>query len=90
MSKVKGFPGNQSFNVSPKRNLTKKNAWWQIGKSNNPRQQHQKKEDQAIKAFWFSVTHSGPGTDDMAGKTASTLKHVVRQHICCALAGHII
>ena len=45
MSKVKGFPGNQSFNVSPKRNLTKKNAWWQIGKSNNPRQQHQKKED---------------------------------------------
>jgi hypothetical protein len=29
MSKAKGYPANQGFNVSPCRNLTKKNAWWQ-------------------------------------------------------------
>jgi len=30
----KGNPANQPFNVSARKNLTKKNAWWQVGKSN--------------------------------------------------------
>jgi hypothetical protein len=28
MSKAKGNPASQSFCVSPRRNLTKKNSWW--------------------------------------------------------------
>ena len=35
MSKVRGFPHRQSFNVTPRRNLTKHKAWWQIGSTNN-------------------------------------------------------
>jgi hypothetical protein len=43
MSKVRGYPHHQSFNVSPRRNLTKKRAWWQVGKTNN--RSHGKRED---------------------------------------------
>jgi len=28
MSKVKGYPDAQPFNINGRRNLTKKNAWW--------------------------------------------------------------
>lgn len=28
MSKAKGFPSNQPFNVSARRNQTKRNSWW--------------------------------------------------------------
>ena len=41
---VKGYPHRQPFCVSPRRNLTKKKAWWQLGNSNN-RKQSQKRED---------------------------------------------
>ena len=36
MSK-KQYPSKQEFNVSAKKNLNKRNAWWQKGSSNNPR-----------------------------------------------------
>ena len=32
MSKARGYPSNQPFNVNGRRNLTKKNSWW----SNSP------------------------------------------------------
>lgn len=35
---VKGFPHRQPFCVTPRRNLTKKKAWWQVGRGNNPKQ----------------------------------------------------
>ena len=44
MSKVRGYPHKQSFNVSPRRNLTKSRAWWQLGKTNN-RSQGKKREE---------------------------------------------
>lgn len=42
---MKGYPHKQGFCVSPKRNLTKKKAWWQLGNSNNPKPRKQKDED---------------------------------------------
>ena len=36
--KVKGAPSHQPFCVAPRRNLTKRNAWWQVGQSNNRKQ----------------------------------------------------
>ena len=44
MSKVKGYPGKQSFNVTARRNLTKQKAWWQVGKDNNRKQGKSKSE----------------------------------------------
>jgi len=32
---VKGYPNRQPFCVTPRRNLTKSKAWWQMGKTNN-------------------------------------------------------
>ena len=29
MSKAKGYPDQQPFNIGGRRNLTKKNSWWQ-------------------------------------------------------------
>lgn len=40
---VKGYPHHQPFNVTPRRNLTKSRAWWQVGQSNNRNQK--KRED---------------------------------------------
>lgn len=31
------MPHQQPFNVTPRYNLTKKNAWWQRGNNNNAR-----------------------------------------------------
>ena len=35
---TRGFPHCQPFCVTPRRNLTKRNAWWQVGQSNNRKQ----------------------------------------------------
>jgi hypothetical protein len=35
---TRGFPHRQPFCVTPRRNLTKRNAWWQVGQSNNRKQ----------------------------------------------------
>lgn len=35
MSEAKGYPANQPFCIRGKKNLTKKNSWWQVGNSNN-------------------------------------------------------
>ena len=32
---VKGYPANQPFNVSPRRNLTKKKSWWAVAPFHN-------------------------------------------------------
>lgn len=35
---VRGYPHKQPFCAHPRRNLTKKNAWWQKGNTNNRKQ----------------------------------------------------
>lgn len=40
MSKAKGYPANQPFCTAPRKNLTKKNSWWQ----RNPPQNNTKKK----------------------------------------------
>ena len=35
---IRGTPSKQPFCVTPRRNLTKRNAWWQVGRSNNRKQ----------------------------------------------------
>lgn len=47
MSEAKGYPANQPFCIKGKKNLTKKNAWWQhepyhnngVNRSNKPKTQ---------------------------------------------------
>lgn len=35
---TRGFHHRQPFCVTPRHNLTKRNAWWQVGRGNNPKQ----------------------------------------------------
>ena len=35
---IRGTPSKQPFCVTPRRNLTKRSAWWQVGQSNNRKQ----------------------------------------------------
>lgn len=42
MSNPKGYPHKQPFCINGKKNLTKRRAWWQLGKSNGT---PKKKED---------------------------------------------
>lgn len=44
MTKVKGYPHNQPFCATPRRNLTKRRAWWQLGSTNNQRSSQKKTE----------------------------------------------
>lgn len=33
----KDYPNKQFFNIAPKKNVSKKRAWWQLGRDNNPK-----------------------------------------------------
>ena len=47
MSKAKDYPHLQPFNVGARRNLTKKNAWWQHSPYHNNAVQKKRKEKDA-------------------------------------------
>lgn len=44
MTKPQGAPSKQPFCVTPRRNLTKQKAWWQISTNNNRKGQQRKEE----------------------------------------------